>query len=237
MHIPTLPSPSDDPSTSSTSVPTSSLPPATSPSTSTSTDSTSTSTPPIPPFTPQTFSSYSSRLHVAHHAYLTRLSSALLDPIDQLLDNDVTILTTISRQLPLLRLDHHAKADALQGVERRDDKRGLEEAQREERESREVWETQMEVVDKLAREVSVKKGEVLRAVADAYVTCTRRWYEEMSAITADAVRPPRAEGGVEELRAEDKTVGEVMEAAVEVAAHRMGEVGEKLVNPLVTADK
>ena len=222
MHIPTLPAADADPPASST--------------TTASADPSSTSSPPssVPPFTPQTFASYQSSLHATHSAYLTSLSSALLEPIDQLLDNDVSILSTISRQLPLLRLDHGAKADALAAIERREDKRGLEDAQREERESREVWEAQMEVVDKLAREVATKKADVLRAVADAYHATSRQWYDAMAAVTADAVATHSA-AGVQGAK-QEMTVGESMEAAAETAGHKLGEVGAALMDTTGVVD-
>ena len=189
-----------------------------------------------PPFTPQTFASYLAQVHSAHSAYLSLLSTHLLDPIDAILDQDVALLATIIRQLPVLRLDHHAKHDAVLGILQREDRRGLEEAQAAEKESREVWEAQMEVVDKLAREVAVKKAELLRIVAETYVRESRQWYEEMQQIIEDAERRRRV-GGAERLQHESMTVKETVEATVDAAVTQAGQLGEQILDAVVPEHK
>ena len=180
-----------------------------------------------PPFTPATFSAYLSHLHAAHTRYTTALSTALLDPIDLLLTQDVTVCQTMIKQLPLLRLDHAAKHDRVEklGAAGGD---SHEDAAREERESREVYEAQLEVVEKLARELHVKLDKLLHELCERYVSETEQWYASMQAVIEEAVRDSEGRmqlvGGV--LDAEPTGVKDVVDAVVD----KLDQLGGQLID-------
>ena len=184
-----------------------------------------------PPFTPATFATYLTHLHAAHSRYTAALSTALLDPIDLLLTQDVSVCQTMIKQLPLLRLDHAAKHD-------RADKLAAgagdshEEAAREERESREVYEAQLEVVEKLARELHVKLDRLLHEVCERYVSEAEQWYASSQAVIEQSVRDSEGQlqpvAGV--LEVEPTGVRDVMEAAVSEVVDKLDKLGGQLID-------
>ena len=184
-----------------------------------------------PPFTPTTFSTYLTHLHAAHTRYTAALSTALLDPIDLLLTQDVSVCQTMIKQLPLLRLDHAAKHDRAEklSVAGGDNH---EEAVRDERESREVYEAQLEVVEKLARELHVKLDRLLRELCERYVTEAEHWYAAQQAIIEEAVRD--SEGRMQPvagvLDVEPTGVKDAMEAAVSEVVDQLDKLGGQMID-------
>ena len=183
-----------------------------------------------PPFTPTTFAAYLTHLHAVHSRYTAALSTALLDPIDQLLTQDVTVCQTMIKQLPLLRLDHAAKHDRADKLTGGGDSH--EDAAREERESREVYEAQLEVVEKLARELHVKLDRLLHELCERYVSEAEQFYASMQAVLDEAVRD--SEGRMQPvagvLDAEQTGVKEVVEAAVSEVVHKLDRLGGQMID-------
>ena len=196
----------------------------------TATTASSTSPTRHPPFNSTTFSAYLTHLHAAHTRYITALSTALLDPIDLLLTQDVMLCQTMVKQLPLLRLDHSAKHDKLEKMGSGGGSGGdsSEDVVREERESREQYEAQLEVVEKVARELHVKVDRLLHDLCERYVTEAEQWYASQQAVIEEAVRDSEGRmqpvGGV--LDAESTAVKDVVDAVVE----KLDQLGGQLVD-------
>ena len=181
-----------------------------------------------PPFTPETFSTYLTHLHAARIRYVTALSSSLLEPIDLLLTQDVTVCATMIKQLPLLRLDHAAKQDRADKLAAGSSGEAHELAVQDEKDSREVYEAQLEVVEKLARELHVKLDRTLHDLCDRYVSETERWYASQQAVIEEAVRDSEGRmqpvGGV--LDAEPTGVKDVVDAVVD----KLDQLGGKMID-------